>query len=216
MMKHIFGKCSNIWLECMTISKPWWRNGNSDGMATSQDPLAWRRQLCKGQWKKQEGREDRRRDGKITSRNGREWGLEIPEGSGRQGRMERYCCNVICGTPTTSKVKGLRWGATFLLFFFFFFFFSLLPQKFKFMFVLKHPIQILLWNCVTTVTCEQKHNTASIMIYAGNFIWLECSFEVCKIILKAKRGPREPVRGPYISRSVRALVLTPYDCLRAF
>ena len=27
---------------------------------------------------KQEGEEDRRRDGKITSRNGREWGLEIP------------------------------------------------------------------------------------------------------------------------------------------
>ena len=33
----------------------------------------------------------------------------FPEGSGRQGRMERYCCNVICGAPTTSKVKGLRW-----------------------------------------------------------------------------------------------------------
>ena len=28
---------------------------------------------------------------------------------GRQGRMERYCCSVICGAPTTSKVKGLRW-----------------------------------------------------------------------------------------------------------
>ena len=26
----------------------------------------------------QEGEEDRRRDGKIISRNGREWGLEIP------------------------------------------------------------------------------------------------------------------------------------------
>ena len=33
----------------------------------------------------------------------------IPEGSGRQGRMERYCCNVTCGSPTTSAVKGLRW-----------------------------------------------------------------------------------------------------------
>ena len=49
-------------------------------MATSQDPLTWRRQFCKGQWKEQEGEEDRRRDGKITSRNGREWGLEIPWG----------------------------------------------------------------------------------------------------------------------------------------
>ena len=25
-----------------------------------------------------------------------------------QGRLERYCCNVICGAPTTSKVNGLR------------------------------------------------------------------------------------------------------------
>ena len=32
----------------------------------------------------------------------------FPEGSGRQGRMERYCCNVIYGAPTTSEVKGLR------------------------------------------------------------------------------------------------------------
>ena len=33
------------------------------------------------------------------------------EGSGRQGRVERYCCNVICGATTTSKVKGLRLDA---------------------------------------------------------------------------------------------------------
>ena len=31
------------------------------------------------------------------------------EGSGRQGRMQRYCFNVIYGAPATSKVKGLRW-----------------------------------------------------------------------------------------------------------
>ena len=37
------------------------------------------------------------------------WVWRFPEGSGRQGRMESYCCNVICGAPTTSKVKGLRW-----------------------------------------------------------------------------------------------------------
>ena len=29
----------------------------------------------------------------------------FPEGS---GWVERYCCNIICGAPTTSKVKGLR------------------------------------------------------------------------------------------------------------
>ena len=33
----------------------------------------------------------------------------FPEGSGRQGRVERYCCNIICGAPTTSEVKGPRW-----------------------------------------------------------------------------------------------------------
>ena len=33
----------------------------------------------------------------------------FPEGSGRQGRVERYYCNVICGAPTTSEFKGLRW-----------------------------------------------------------------------------------------------------------
>ena len=68
--------------------------------------LGHERQFCRGQWKEQEGEEDRRRDGKITSRNG-VW--RFPEGSGRQGRVERYCCNVICGAPTTSEVKGLRW-----------------------------------------------------------------------------------------------------------
>ena len=84
------------------------KNGNSDGMATSQNPLAWRRQFCRGQCKEQEGKEDRRRDGKITSRNGQEWSLRFPEGSGRQGKVERCCCNVICGALTTAKVKGLN------------------------------------------------------------------------------------------------------------
>ena len=36
----------------------WWRNGNSDGMATSQDPLAWRRNFCRGQWKEQDGEKE--------------------------------------------------------------------------------------------------------------------------------------------------------------
>ena len=61
--------------------------------------------------KEQGGKEDRRRDRKIKSRNRQEWSLEIwrfSEGSGRQGMIESYCCNVICGAPTTSEVKGLR------------------------------------------------------------------------------------------------------------
>ena len=31
----------------------------------------------------------------------------FPEGSGRQGKVERYYCNVIYGAPTTSEFKGL-------------------------------------------------------------------------------------------------------------
>ena len=54
-------------------------------MAASQDPLAWRRQFCRWQWKEQEGEEDRRRDGKITSRNWQEWSLEIPWGQRKTG-----------------------------------------------------------------------------------------------------------------------------------
>ena len=42
----------------------------------------------------------------ISIRNG-VW--RFPEGSGRQWRMKRYRCNIICGAPTTSEVKGLRW-----------------------------------------------------------------------------------------------------------
>ena len=46
------------------------------------------------------GRKDQGMDGNGVWR--------FPEGSGRQGRVERYCCNVICGAPTTSEFKGLR------------------------------------------------------------------------------------------------------------
>ena len=53
-------------------------NMDSDGMATSQDPPALRRQFCMGQRKEQEGEEDRRRDGKMTSKNGQKWIFEIP------------------------------------------------------------------------------------------------------------------------------------------
>ena len=41
---------------------------------------------------------------------GMEWNgvWRFPEGSKRQEKMERYCCNIICGAPMTSKVMGLR------------------------------------------------------------------------------------------------------------
>ena len=79
------------------------RNGNSDGMATSQDPLRVLQGAMKGA--------RRRRDGKITSKKRQNcpgvWG--IPEGSGRQGQMERYCCSIFCGALTAVDVTGLRW-----------------------------------------------------------------------------------------------------------
>ena len=88
-----FATESRMQLECMMMG-----NGNSDGMATSQDPLAWRRQFCRGLWKKQEGEEDRRRDGKITSRNIRECGLDIPQGQRKTGKGKKVLlqCHLWC------------------------------------------------------------------------------------------------------------------------
>ena len=37
------------------------------------DPLACQTQFCMGQWKEQEKEEDRKRDGKIKSKNGQAW-----------------------------------------------------------------------------------------------------------------------------------------------
>ena len=45
--------------------------------------------------------------GRLHQRMDRNGIWRFPEGSRRQGRIERYCCNVICGTPTTSEVEGL-------------------------------------------------------------------------------------------------------------
>ena len=33
--------------------------------------------------------------------------LQVPEGSGEQGKMEKTGCKLICGSPTTLAVKGL-------------------------------------------------------------------------------------------------------------
>ena len=32
--------------------------------------------------------------------------LQVPEGSGEQGKMEETGCKIICGAPTTLTVKG--------------------------------------------------------------------------------------------------------------
>ena len=60
--------------------------------------------ILQGTVKGQDGEEDRRRDGEITSKNGREWGLEIPGGQRKIWKGGK----VFYGAPTTSGVKGLR------------------------------------------------------------------------------------------------------------
>ena len=76
-------------------------------MATSQDPRHVKdnstgdSEMSKKERKIEENTERLHQgmDGNGISR--------FPEGSGRQGRVERYCCHVVCGSPTTSVVKGL-------------------------------------------------------------------------------------------------------------
>ena len=58
---------SRMKLECMMISSKWRRSTTLDGIAASQDPLAWWRHFCRRKQKQQEGEEDRRSDEKTTS-----------------------------------------------------------------------------------------------------------------------------------------------------
>ena len=55
------------------IGSTWWSPNHGKEKETQMYPRARRRQFCRGQWKEQKGEEDRR-DGKIPSGNGREWG----------------------------------------------------------------------------------------------------------------------------------------------
>ena len=76
--------------------------------------LAWRRQFCRGQWKEQEGEEDRRRDGKITSRNGWEWGLDIPWGQRKTGKTGKILLqrHLWCSDYLQGKGTEMRWACT--------------------------------------------------------------------------------------------------------
>ena len=59
---------------------------------TKPRPLAWRRQFCMGQWRSKKERkteEKMRRQHQGLDRNG------VKE-SGRRGKMEMYCCTVVC------------------------------------------------------------------------------------------------------------------------
>ena len=53
------------------------------------------------------GRQKKRWEDNIKEWTGMGFGYSLR--ATEDGRVERYCCNVICGAPTTSEVKGLRW-----------------------------------------------------------------------------------------------------------
>ena len=79
-------------------------------MATSQDPPAWRRRFCRWQWNEKEEEDDRRGDGKTTSTNGQERGLEIPWGPRKTGNGGKVnCCNVSC-SGRLRNWDEMRWS----------------------------------------------------------------------------------------------------------
>ena len=54
------------------------------------------------------GRQKKRWEYKIKEWTGMGFGDSLRAAEDREGRMERYCCNDICGAPKTSAVKRLR------------------------------------------------------------------------------------------------------------
>ena len=40
---------------------------------------------------------------------------QVPDGSGKQGKMEKTGCKIICGAPTTLMVKGLMMMMTMMV-----------------------------------------------------------------------------------------------------
>ena len=58
------------------------------------------------------GTRRRGRQKKRWEDNIKEWmgmGFGDPWGQRKTGKVGGYCCNIICGAPTTTEVKGLRW-----------------------------------------------------------------------------------------------------------
>ena len=66
----------------------------------------WPKPSCNAHLKGEEYKADRIRGGKTTSANGQAWILPSPRGQWRTEKMEETGCEVICGAPTTQRVKG--------------------------------------------------------------------------------------------------------------
>ena len=62
--------------------------------------------ILQGTVKGEEENEDRIKGEKKTSGNRQAWSSSIPEGSGKQGRMEKTGCDIISGATTALAIKG--------------------------------------------------------------------------------------------------------------
>ena len=67
-----------------------------DGMFTSRDPLSWRNNFVGDNERSKKETKTEEETGRHQKMD-RIWVWRFSEGSGRQGKMERYCCNYICG-----------------------------------------------------------------------------------------------------------------------
>ena len=53
---------------------------------------------------------DRKRDGKTIIKSRQGCALPADLGQLKQDRLQRCCCEVICGTPTTLRGYGITWN----------------------------------------------------------------------------------------------------------
>ena len=77
-----------------------WTLGNGQCLLVGQNHLAWHSERGK---KIRQTEEEVGRQHQGVDRPGV---LQIPEGSGEQGKMEKTGCKIICGAPTTLAVSG--------------------------------------------------------------------------------------------------------------
>ena len=64
---------------------------------------------CKAQWKGEEDNFTRQTEEKVGRQHqgmDRPGVRQVPEGCGKQGKMEKTGCEIICGAPATLAVKG--------------------------------------------------------------------------------------------------------------
>ena len=64
--------------------------------------------ILQGTVKEKEKEVDRRRGGKTISKSGQEWTLPAQLGQLKQVKMERDCCEFICGAPTIFQGYGIE------------------------------------------------------------------------------------------------------------